>query len=91
MGPNAKKRAWQFTLSWAASLYALWIGSRMVLDDVVFNSTLASLNFFYYQTRNMVMLRGLLWMMMLTRRRARNFGNGLEESDDSDKELEFDG
>jgi hypothetical protein len=24
------------TLSWAASLYALWIGSRIVLTDVVF-------------------------------------------------------
>jgi hypothetical protein len=25
-----------FKPSWAASLYALWIGSRMVLTDVVF-------------------------------------------------------
>jgi hypothetical protein len=25
-----------FILSWAASLYAVWIGSRMVLTDVVF-------------------------------------------------------
>jgi hypothetical protein len=32
------KRTWIvlfFSFSWAASLYALWIGSRM--DDVVFN------------------------------------------------------
>jgi hypothetical protein len=26
-----------FSFAWAASLYALWIGSRMVLDDEVFN------------------------------------------------------
>jgi hypothetical protein len=32
---NAMSRV-NFYSSWAASLYALWIGSRMVMTDVVF-------------------------------------------------------
>jgi hypothetical protein len=32
---NATSRV-NFYLSWAASLYVLWIGSHMVLTDVVF-------------------------------------------------------
>ena len=37
-GNGMEHRTWIiFILSWAALLYALWIGSRMVTDDVVFN------------------------------------------------------
>jgi hypothetical protein len=33
---NGMQNRNDFYFSWAALLYALWIGSRMVLDDVVF-------------------------------------------------------
>ena len=47
-GDGMECRTWIvliFSFAWAASLYALWIGSHLVLDDVVFNTyMLAAIN-----------------------------------------------